>query len=1013
MRTNVRSAQPDGERRAGDPHRSRLARLGTAVGVRAGEGPLTGWMAALFAITQAGHGLGANTADALFFLRFGVEFLPLMILISGLVVMLATVGYMVGLARIGPRRWLAWTLATLATWLIVERVGVVLEIPGIYPVIWLGGQVAILVSLTALWNAAGEVSSTRQAKRLYPLFASAGIAGGVMGNALTGPLAVLLGTENLLLVHAGLFAAAAAVMRVVIRRFAAAPDPGRRPEHRAVLADLRSGFEVTRSTPLLRLAAAVAFALFGLFFLVTFPFSEVVARSFATESEVAGYLGAFSAAATALTFLVSFFVTNRLLARIGVVATLLIVPLVYVAGFALWVAAFGLVTASLVRGLQWIAVNAIAGTAQSSLFNVLPGRHRGQVLAFVAGVPTQLGTVAAGALLLVGLGLPVQQRAAIGLAVAVLTTVLVMRMRPAYGQALLDAVRQGLTDVFTTVGTTPAMHQRLDADAMRTCSVALEDPRPRARAVAAMTLTRLAPDQAAPLVSRALNDPDPRVRVAALHAVGRQENSDEIARDLLADPSPQVRRRALHILERRGADLGRWSGAALADPDPAVRATAAVLVGGPRGRTVMDRMLASDEPADLTAALGALAHRRGPGGADPAGLADHPNARVRAAVAPALVHRAAGMPVLTRMLDDRSIRVRTAAAKALAADKATAGALLDVLRSGSVRATDAAVRALADAGLGGDRFLEWIDGEVGRARYLRHHGMILRAAPSGPAQKFLALLLLARHARLSGWALMAMSTKATEPALAVVRRGIRSNDAEIRAQALEALDAVADRSLTRGLLRLLEDDAGATERDVRTSLRTLAHDHDHWIRAVAVRCLFEDVLDDLDHLRAAADADQSGLVRAALSRWTPSPMEETHTLDLVDCVIALHEVPLFTDLDPEELERVALVTTERRYDAGEVVYRHGAAADDMLLIIAGEVEVRRPAGDVIRTLGPGEHVGELALLRGGPRSADVVAGVQGLHALALGAPELLAILEERPEIAMTMLATLAERLTMM
>jgi CRP-like cAMP-binding protein len=50
------------------------------------------------------------------------------------------------------------------------------------------------------------------------------------------------------------------------------------------------------------------------------------------------------------------------------------------------------------------------------------------------------------------------------------------------------------------------------------------------------------------------------------------------------------------------------------------------------------------------------------------------------------------------------------------------------------------------------------------------------------------------------------------------------------------------------------------------------------------------------------------------------------------------------------------------------------------------------------------------LLRGQPRAANVTAGPEGVRGLILRGAELHAILEERPEAAMAMLATLAERL---
>ncbi len=85
----------------------------------------------------------------------------------------------------------------------------------------------------------------------------------------------------------------------------------------------------------------------------------------------------------------------------------------------------------------------------------------------------------------------------------------------------------------------------------------------------------------------------------------------------------------------------------------------------------------------------------------------------------------------------------------------------------------------------------------------------------------------------------------------------------------------------------------------------------------------------------------------------------------------------------------------------------------MLVVIEGEAIVSHDedrARRVSAVLGAGEPVGELALLRSEPRSADVTAGKAGLHGLVVQGSDLLTILQERPEVAMSMLATLAERL---
>jgi HEAT repeat protein len=985
------------------------ARLAALLKVRVGEEHLVGWVAVLFAVTQAGQGLGANTADTLFFLRFGVEHLPVMILASGPVVMLATLAHAAGFGRFGASSWLSAVLWVLAGMVVLAWLGVAAGMAGIYPIVWLGGQVAILLSFTVMWSAAGEVCTTRQAKRLFPLFASAGIGGGIVGNALTGPLAALLGTENLLLVHALLLAGGALVMRRLVRPFFRRPDADTAG---TALGDLRAGLLVTLRTPLLRLAAGVAMALSVLFFLVVFPFAEVVTASFGSEAEVAGYLGLFSAVATAATFLVSLFGANRLFARIGVIATLLLVPVVYTLGFGLWLVTFGLVTATLVRGAQWVAVNALGATAFSSLFNVVPSRRRGQVLAAIAALPTQLGTMISGVLLLVGSRWSPSRQATIGLLVALGSVVLVARMRRAYAAALVDAVQQGLVEVFSAP--TPGLQKpTLDADAHTALLHALEDAEPGTRAVAASMLSRLAPGSATDGVARALRDGDPRVRVAALDGVADDPTAVPVAQRFLDDRAPEVRRRAVTILARHGGSLGPLADVALADPDPRVRATGATVAAPAEGVPVLEAMLGSDDPRQIEAALAVFAQRRGPDAAiDLATFTRHPDRRVRTAAAVALSGRRDQARTLRRLLDDPSLRVRTAAAESLAADPGTVSTLLEVLETGSVRACDAAVRALAGAGAERSSLRGWVAAELDRARYLRRHATIAAAA-DGPTHEYLARLLRSRQERLQRWALLVLDAPALEGAMPIVRRGIWSADPETRGQALEALDAIADRALARDLIALLEDDVEVGARDPRSSLRELAQDLDVWIRTLALRSLAEDLTADLEQLHRAADSDPSDLVRAAISRWRSTPMDELRTLDTVDRVVALQQVPMFAEIDAEDLERIANVTSERRYGAEEPIFRDGAIGDEMLVVIAGHVDVRRPDGALIRSYGAGQHVGELALLSGRPRAADVIAGPEGVHGLVLAEAELRAILEERPEVAMAMLATLAERLATM
>ncbi|HSB85569.1 MAG TPA: cyclic nucleotide-binding domain-containing protein, partial [Ilumatobacteraceae bacterium] len=75
----------------------------------------------------------------------------------------------------------------------------------------------------------------------------------------------------------------------------------------------------------------------------------------------------------------------------------------------------------------------------------------------------------------------------------------------------------------------------------------------------------------------------------------------------------------------------------------------------------------------------------------------------------------------------------------------------------------------------------------------------------------------------------------------------------------------------------------------------------------------------------------------------------------------LREIPLFADLDDDELDAVARVATELDLPAGRVLMREGEFAHEMLVIITGTLEVTRD-GEHIADIGPGGFAGEMALL---------------------------------------------------
>ena len=120
----------------------------------------------------------------------------------------------------------------------------------------------------------------------------------------------------------------------------------------------------------------------------------------------------------------------------------------------------------------------------------------------------------------------------------------------------------------------------------------------------------------------------------------------------------------------------------------------------------------------------------------------------------------------------------------------------------------------------------------------------------------------------------------------------------------------------------------------------------------------------------------------------------------------LHQVPLFSSCSRKELAKIARATDEVQVEAGTTLMEQGRLGREAFVIVSGTASVR--IGDrEVAELGPGQHVGELALLDGGPRTATVVA-TSDMELLVISQRAFVALLEDVPELARKLLTSMAK-----
>ena len=122
----------------------------------------------------------------------------------------------------------------------------------------------------------------------------------------------------------------------------------------------------------------------------------------------------------------------------------------------------------------------------------------------------------------------------------------------------------------------------------------------------------------------------------------------------------------------------------------------------------------------------------------------------------------------------------------------------------------------------------------------------------------------------------------------------------------------------------------------------------------------------------------------------------------------LRQVPLFSDLDDRELERVASSLRERSFSAGETVATEGAGGVGFFVIDDGEATVT-VGGEERGRLRRGDYFGEIALVTGSDRTATVTAATP-LRCLGLTSWEFRPLVQENAGMAWKLLQALAEKL---
>lgn len=255
-----------------------------------------------------------------------------------LVAMLATQPLYAALVARWPRkRFLPWVYRFFALNLLLFFAA--LQLGPASAQVWIGRVFFVWTSVfnlfvvSVFWSYMADVFRTGQARRIYGLLAAGGTLGGIAGGAITAGFVQSFGSAPLLVVSALLLEGAALCVRLLGREASEASPDQARAEREVVGGGPLTGLaHVLRSPYLLGLCGFLFLYTIGSTFLY-FLQVDIVAGAFADRGARTAFFAKIDLWVNGLTLLLQTGLTGRLLTRLGVGATLAVVPLISIAGF--------------------------------------------------------------------------------------------------------------------------------------------------------------------------------------------------------------------------------------------------------------------------------------------------------------------------------------------------------------------------------------------------------------------------------------------------------------------------------------------------------------------------------------------------------------------------------------------------------------------------------------------------------------------------------------------------------
>jgi hypothetical protein len=404
----------------------------------------------LFMLIGSGMALGRGTTDALFFKRYGIEFLPTMYIILGFFLSTVSIVYAAYSDRISSERFFYILLGTFIILLIGAWALMVFPLSDVvYPAYFLIYEIAseLLLVHAALYLSQNFLSM--QSKRLMPLIFAGTQIGVIIGGLFLAYAAPILGVQNILLIWCLILTTSMIFIFTWHKSHGVSPyyRPGStsRNQLQQSVSALKQGLQYMGKSDMLR---AMSFALFFMvitFYVLCYSVNIIYTKTFETEETLSSFFGILTAVYSASALLLQIFLTNRVLRKFGIKTVNLFFPLTSLLSYSALFFSFTLPAALIGSFNKDAIMPAFRNPVRNLFYAALPEHMHGRAHALSIAIVLPL------ALMVCGILLWVMQKIgnhhyflAIGVSAAVLYLFFNFKMNHAYVSEMLTNLKDKL-----------------------------------------------------------------------------------------------------------------------------------------------------------------------------------------------------------------------------------------------------------------------------------------------------------------------------------------------------------------------------------------------------------------------------------------------------------------------------------------------------------------------------------------------------------------------------------------